>query len=122
VQELPRFAQPKPAIGFGFRFRDQNFAGKLDELCMPAGPQALRATPTVAQKAVEQRIAVVVERPIAASNEDMVADPRLGPQPKRFGAKTEVPLQKSVGQNMASAGRKKTRSGKAQRIAGSRFE
>jgi hypothetical protein len=33
-----------------------------------------------------------------------------------------VPLQKSVGQNMASAGRKKTRAGKAQRIAGSRFE
>ncbi|MFN8725976.1 MAG: hypothetical protein ACK5XB_10555, partial [Rhodospirillales bacterium] len=83
----PRFAQPQSVIGSGFRFGDQNFAGKLEELRMPAWPQALSATPTMGHTAVEQRIAVEVERPIAASNEDMVADPGLGPQPQRFGAK-----------------------------------
>lgn len=104
MQKLAGLTQPEPVDPPRFRFREQNLSGQRHERSIPSRPEAPRRLPLVSKKTLTIRIAVIIENPAVAADENMVADMvRRRLDPAYLAARRAMALQKCMRENVACA-------------------
>src|SRR5262249_19566185 len=108
MEELAGLSKPKTIEGARCRFRDQDISRKLDQRPVPPWLSSTSAPPNVLKEARFGGIPVVIEDPLAAIDEHVVAPiSGRGLDPDCPHTRRTPTLQEGVGEDVASAAREK---------------